>query len=432
MATTQGREEVAAERDEDVAERGAEVLPATEYALETYLPAKAERRQGVALCLSGGGYRAALFHLGALRRLNEQGILSQLDTISSVSGGSLIAAHLADRLRPWPAPGTVVPDWEERVASPFRALARQNIRTAPLLKRLLPWNWFQPSTAIDALAESLERHLTSLKLTELPDRPQFIFCATDMTFGVNWEFTKAHIGDYQAGYLRPAPAWPVARAVAASSCFPPVFDPMQLDLDPNQLRGGSVPLGATWDALVAALRLTDGGVYDNMALEPVWKSSRVVLVSNGGATFDFGSGTNWLTRLLRYNTITGNQAGAIRKRWLIAGFINGVMAGAYWGIGSAVKSYGEIAPPGYSKRLVEEVIAEIRTDLDAFSEAEIAVLENHGYLLADAAIQRHARTLLQEPIAPLSIPHPRWMDEERVREVLEESHRVRLPLGRMN
>src|SRR3954452_20292285 len=78
---------------------------ATEHAIETYLPEPAGRRRADALCLSGGGFRAALFHLGALRRLDELGVLARVDTVSSVSGGSILAAHLADRLRPWPAVG---------------------------------------------------------------------------------------------------------------------------------------------------------------------------------------------------------------------------------------------------------------------------------------------------------------------------------------
>src|SRR5260370_41264574 len=49
---------------------------------------------GIALCLSGGGYRAMLFHLGALWRLNELGYLPQLERVSSVSGGSITAAVL--------------------------------------------------------------------------------------------------------------------------------------------------------------------------------------------------------------------------------------------------------------------------------------------------------------------------------------------------
>jgi NTE family protein len=51
-------------------------------------------RPGIALCLSGGGYRAMLFHVGALLRLNELGLLLSLDRVSSVSGGSITAALL--------------------------------------------------------------------------------------------------------------------------------------------------------------------------------------------------------------------------------------------------------------------------------------------------------------------------------------------------
>src|SRR3954463_6424842 len=51
--------------------------------------------EGIGLCLSGGGYRSMLFHLGSLWRLNEIGYLPKLDRISSVSGGSIMAGVLA-------------------------------------------------------------------------------------------------------------------------------------------------------------------------------------------------------------------------------------------------------------------------------------------------------------------------------------------------
>ena len=51
-------------------------------------------QEGIALCLSGGGYRAMLFHTGSLWRLNEAGLLAKLDRISSVSGGSITAGVL--------------------------------------------------------------------------------------------------------------------------------------------------------------------------------------------------------------------------------------------------------------------------------------------------------------------------------------------------
>src|SRR3984893_16442448 len=50
---------------------------------------------GIALALSGGGFRAMLFHAGALVRLNELGILSWGARISSVSGGSIAAGDLS-------------------------------------------------------------------------------------------------------------------------------------------------------------------------------------------------------------------------------------------------------------------------------------------------------------------------------------------------
>ena len=52
------------------------------------------REEGIGLCLSGGGYRAMLFHLGGLWRLNELGYLGRIDRISSVSGGSITSAIL--------------------------------------------------------------------------------------------------------------------------------------------------------------------------------------------------------------------------------------------------------------------------------------------------------------------------------------------------
>src|SRR4051812_33189578 len=54
-------------------------------------------RDGTALCLSGGGSPAMLFHLGALRRLNEVGLLGTIERISSVSGGSIVAGVLGRR-----------------------------------------------------------------------------------------------------------------------------------------------------------------------------------------------------------------------------------------------------------------------------------------------------------------------------------------------
>jgi NTE family protein len=398
---------------------------APEHAVHEYLPEPPARRAGVALTLSGGGFRAALFHLGAVRRLAEVGALGQLATVTAVSGGSILAAHLATALHPWPTPGAPVPDWEERVARPFRAFCARDLRTGAVLERLVPWNWARPDPAVRALARAYRR-LTRLRLADLPERPRFVFCATDMAFGCNWEFRRDRMGDYQAGYAQPSPDWPVALAAAASSCFPPVFDPLVVGLRPEQLRGGQAT-GPERAGLVRGLRLSDGGLYDNLGLEPVWKDHAALLVSDGGGVFDFAADRGLLGRLSRYIAVQGRQVSALRKRWLIAGFIDGDLRGAYWGIGSAAAHYAPSAP-GYSEALVTEVVARVRTDLDAFSAAEACVLENHGYMLAEAALRRHVPDLAG-PAPPAAAPHPRWLDEDRVRRALADSHRTRL-LGR--
>lgn len=52
-----------------------------------------EPEMGAALCLSGGGYRAMLFHVGVLWRLYEARLLQDVKRISSVSGGLLLRRH---------------------------------------------------------------------------------------------------------------------------------------------------------------------------------------------------------------------------------------------------------------------------------------------------------------------------------------------------
>jgi hypothetical protein len=83
---------------------------------------------GIALCLSGGGYRAMLFHLGTLWRLNELGYLPKLDRVSSVSGGSITAGVLALN---WSRlefdEGGVARQFEPLVVNPVRRLGAKTI-----------------------------------------------------------------------------------------------------------------------------------------------------------------------------------------------------------------------------------------------------------------------------------------------------------------
>lgn len=388
---------------------------------------EAPERAGLGLCLSGGGYRAALFHLGALRRLNELGILSRVDTIASVSGGSIASAFIADRLAGLPLAEGVYGGWEDAVAVPFRRFARRNIRTASILQIALPWNWLKPGSQTRKLQSFYQRHVTGQTLPQLPERPRFVFCATDMMFGVNWVFGRERVGDYQVGYFKQVPDWPVALAVAASSCFPPPFQPMHVKLAPADLTAGKATAKGRYAHVISRLKLTDGGVYDNMGLEPVWKSHADLLISDGGGTFKFEPDDHVLDRLNKYASIATNQVSALRRRWLFDRERYGTIRFARWHVGSAVANYDPDAP-GYSRDLAKQVIRHIRTDMDCFSHGEIAVLENQGYLVADAALRKHAGHLLDPArSAPLAAPHPAWMDEAKAAKALARSHK-RFPI----
>jgi NTE family protein len=380
---------------------------------ERYAPGR--HRSGIALCLSGGGFRATLFHLGALRRLNEIGLLAKIDTITSVSGGSIAAAFLATGLA-WPLTGPVSDqEWERRIASRLRAFAGKNLRTPALLRALLP-PW-QTDQAVRAMMAAYGGALAEAPLTALPAHPRFIFCATDLYGGVNFVFERDRIGDYRLGYRAPPADWAIGRAVAASACFPPFFNPLRLDLEISGFKGGRGPLPVGTD-----VRLSDGGLYDNLGLEPVWKNHETILVSDGGAVFGSLGDAGLLARLTRYVDVIDYQGVAVRKRWLISNFVSHTMYGAYWGIGSTTSNYPR-GGAGYPQDLVKSTIAPVRTDLDAFSSEEADVLENHGYTLADAAVATHLPRLAPPPVPPPRIPNPPLFDAGAANGALRDSAR---------
>nr|MBA2697037.1 patatin-like phospholipase family protein [Actinomycetota bacterium] len=101
----------------------------------------------------GGGFRAALFHLGAVQRLDELGILGRLRTVSAVSGGALVANLLAHPALEWPGPDG--PDHRvggltEHVVEPLRRLTARNVRTPAMLARLRPGGWGRSDTPVRA------------------------------------------------------------------------------------------------------------------------------------------------------------------------------------------------------------------------------------------------------------------------------------------
>src|SRR5690554_290073 len=386
------------------------------------------RREGTALCLSGGGYRAALFHLGALLRLHETGWLGQVRLFSSVSGGSIVSAWLATRFMAGRSgPGETFADWCQQidfraeVVEPFRAFAGDDIRTWPVLSTL-PYNWFRPSHRVRKLEDAFARHLGGATLPDLPADPAFVFCASDLTFGVNWEFSRQRVGDYMAGYLREARSIRLARAVAASSSFPPVFGPVRFPARARDFSGGNYR-GKDGDELRAQIDLTDGGIYDNLAMEPALKHHRTVLVSDAGAPFEFETRRWFLKRLLRYTSVIGNQARALRKRHFHACRAHGAFDGVIWGlIGPFGPDDAGARGAGYLEEFVSETIGRIRTDLDRFLPPEFEVLVNHGYFMCGHGLDARPGTRPPEGLREWRWPYPDMADPDRVRHALRDSH----------
>jgi NTE family protein len=400
---------------------------AAQHGLSSYLPHEGQRK-GLALCMSGGGDRAALFHLGALRRMNELGILSSIDTFTSVSGGSIMAAQLATFMKgATREPGKPIDGFDEGVAKPMRTFAAADPRTGAALARLKPTKWFTPGAQSEALAAAYAEGPAPGRLEDLPETPRFVFLASDMRFRDQWVFDTGtrRVGSSAAGF-GPLGKWTLAQAVAASSCVPGAFSVVKAKQQPSSLTGGSYK-EPDRNELVAEIDLSDGGMFDNLGVEPVWQDHEAVLVSDAAPSFKPEPQVGWLWSALRQGVILLEQATEVRKRWLISNFIANQLRGAYWGIASRPSSYHlEAEHAAYSDDLIRDYIAPIRIDLDVFSEGEIAVLENHGYLMAEIALQRHVKDLHKGEWPKAAAPHQDWLDEGRARKALTGSDKTHM------
>jgi NTE family protein len=356
----------------------------------------------MALCLSGGGYRAMIFHLGALWRLNELGYLGKLDRVSSVSGGSITAGLLGlrwSRLE-FDAAGTS-PVFEREVVQPIRALAGRTIDKGAVLGGI-----FLPGSVSDRVAGAFDDHLfRGATLQDLPERPRFVINATSVQTGVLFRFSRPYIADYRVGTL-PTPRVALAVAVAASSAFPPVLSPCSIALDPS---AWAPPSGRASEDLhrepfLSKAVLTDGGVYDNLGLETAWKRYRTILVSNGGGKLqpDPDPHADWARHAIRVMETIDHQVRSLRARQLIDGFKAGDRDGAYWGIRTCIDDYRlESAMPCPEDKTL--ALANVATRLAKMDGVIQERLINWGYAVCDAAMRKHVAPAAP---APARFPYP--------------------------
>ena len=364
---------------------------------------------GIALCLSGGGFRATLFHVGALWRLNEFGYLPKLDRISSVSGGSIASGWLGLSWKKldFDTSGTAR-NFVETIVEPLRSFAYKKLDAWIILSGLL-----NPFSSIgDELVRAYRKNLFGTStLQDLPDFPRFVFNASNAQSGVLFRFSKPYMADYQVGMVM-KPTIELAVAVAASSAFPPFLSPVQIKIKDGEFTPNS---GATLQRqpYTSKVVLMDGGVYDNLGIETIYKRYSTLLISDAGGKMqpDPKPKLFWGIQAYRVLNMMDNQVRALRKRDILDMFVlrdelsnymqenmknvdenilqRVTRKGAYWGTYTDIRDYelgNNVLDCPYDKT---EDLANLRTRLWRFSKQEQERLINWGYAICDAAMRRY-------------------------------------------
>ena len=254
-----------------------------------------------------------LFHLGCLWRLNELNYLLKFTRISSVSGGSITSGVLAMNWAKLEFDGNgYATKFDQFVTQPLRRMAGKTIDAPSLFEGF-----------VEGASKTVAKHYKDYlfgdtTLQNLPDEPLFIFNSTSMKTGVLWRFSKPYMGDYKVGIIK-NPTVPLARAVAASSAFPPVLSPAVFDLDPASFdTDPRYPCKAPFNTAEYRSQavLCDGGVYDNFGMETAWKNCAQVIVSDGGGALEMQPNPShlWPQQTMRVLNTIYNQVAALRKR----------------------------------------------------------------------------------------------------------------------
>lgn len=254
----------------------------------------------ILMTFSGGGTRAAALSYGVLQELRDTQVMSrgrpvrlldEVDSISSVSGGSFTAAYyglFGDRL---------FKDYE-------RIFLRQSIQGVLISKLFNPEYWWRSAfTGFDRTEMAVEyydSHIFEGKIfadIRLKDGPYIEINATDLGGGYRFSFIQGQF-DLLCSDLD---AFPVARAVTASSAVPVAFPTVVLknytgDCDVNQsrllryvnaqnsadlrIRQFKKRINSYIDRKKRPyIHLVDGGIADNLGLRAV--TDRIETIGGG-------------------------------------------------------------------------------------------------------------------------------------------------------
>ena len=335
------------------------------------------------LALSGGGFRATLYHLGVIRYLRDTGKLEEVSDIASVSGGSILAAHL-------------VLNWEKYTGNDedFAAAASEIIdfvqfdvrnhivRRLPFIYSLRMFgklarreiSYLTPNAVLERYYRDLLYGDTCLY--ELPDLPRLHILATNVSDGVLSVFNKNGLYIQQRNSERnfefrhiPGQMATLPRVVGASSAFPGFFPPVEISAMDLGVREGQFPTES----------FTDGGVYDNLGTRAfAWLAAEVgafdrVLVSDAGKPFQIlgDQSLGFVGQSIRASDILWDRV------WQLERENFGQQAGFSFLPITDVISQEE--DPTAQHPVIQSEVQSIRTDLDRFSDYEVNALVRHGF-----------------------------------------------------
>lgn len=385
--------------------------------VDASVPASLGQPKAIGLALSGGGVRAAIFHLGVLRRLAADGLLESITHLSTVSGGSLVTAAIMARSQlSWPSSHA----YEAEV---FPALRRLLIETDLFSLKAIGWGGllrFRSKLVYrraNVLADLLEsRWGVCGNLSDLPATPVWWINTTCLRTGKNWRFARGEMGDRKFG-LHYAPDVRVADAAAASAAVPYAIGALALDLPQEgwfevnpatrrPLRRINRPSGEQ-------VRLWDGGAYENLGLEALYKPGEALRhceflicsdASGALASVDASSPLRMLRGQLaspRLFDIASDQIRALRSRMFFRDIEAGTVSGAFIKMGLSARDMdlrsGRARTTRDYEALQSDAAARLAhhhpTDLTAVSTETFDLIARHGFEAADTVLSTHAPAL---------------------------------------
>jgi NTE family protein len=274
-----------------------------------------------------------------LRLLADVGLLSQVRYSSSVSGGSVANGVFACGYERLAESGFTGEAFDELVLDPFVAYVSRRSLSRGMARQA--WRILGRRTRTDLLQAEFDRvFFRGRRLEDLPQACRFIFNAANTSSSARFGFEREVVGDYVIGEVRTAgTGLRVAQAVAASAAVPGLLAPLVLD-------------GLTFPCPRGTVRLVDGGVYDNMGLEPLDRLDNLLVVLNAGGMFQIGQrGRVPLIRDLQLaQSLLYRQTTALRRREMVDRFREH----------EAARDAGS-APPAWSRR---GVLFQLTTTMD--------------------------------------------------------------------